>query len=107
MNVINIKGNLVDLIKMSGLKISNDIILNRKKYPYVNSKGWMAINNGNNDKMYNTITTKGKIISNEENDNDLLNQLENLVSINKDEIINYDGLPAVKVFSIEKERIEK
>ena len=96
MNVINIKGNLVDLIKMSGLKISNDIILNRKKYPYVNSKGWMAINNGNNDKMYNTITTKGKIISNEENDNDLLNQLENLVSINKDEIINYDDI--IKVF---------
>ena len=96
MNVINIKGNLVDLIKMSGLKISNDIILNRKKYPYVNSKGWMAINNGNNDKMYNTITIKGKIISNEENDNDLLNQLENLVSINKDEIINYDDI--IKVF---------
>ena len=96
MNVINIKGNLVDLIKMSGLKISNEIILNRKKYPYVNSKGWMAINNGNNDKMYNTITTKGKIISNEENDNDLLNQLENLVSINKDEIINYDDI--IKVF---------
>ena len=96
MNVINIKGNLVDLIEMSGLKISNDIILNRKKYPYVNSKGWMAINNGKNDKMYNTITTKGKIISNEENDNDLLNQLENLVSINKDEIINYDDI--IKVF---------